>query len=254
MIRKTPIVILFALLIIASLSCTNPIASYFSTRTAVMETATATMWTPTPTFTPTSTPTNTPTFTPTLTPTPDFLYADDFSDPTSGWLVVGTSPVLRAYDQGGYRITVKEANYSGWSRLPNKKNYSDTKVEVDGTRIGGPDDNDFGVICRYQDSKNFYALEISSAGDALIYKYENDIFYGLSNDSFTAADGINPGSDTNQITAVCNGDTLELYANGNLVASATDSSFTDGQIALMAGNYTTPGADILFDNLFVRIP
>jgi hypothetical protein len=60
-------------LILSSLSCTNPITRYFSTQTAIMETATATMWTPTPTNTPTFTPTFTPTETPTytLTPTPD---------------------------------------------------------------------------------------------------------------------------------------------------------------------------------------
>jgi hypothetical protein len=71
--RKTPLVFVFAMFVIASLSCTNPITRYFSTQTAVMETATATMWTPTPTNTPTSTPTPTPTQTPTstLTPTPD---------------------------------------------------------------------------------------------------------------------------------------------------------------------------------------
>jgi hypothetical protein len=54
----------------ASMACTNPITSYFSTQTAVMQTATATMWTPTPTNTPTITPTPTSTYTPTNTPSP----------------------------------------------------------------------------------------------------------------------------------------------------------------------------------------
>jgi hypothetical protein len=80
-------------LFLASISCTNPIARYFSTRTAVMETATATMWTPTPTNTPTSTPTSTPTKTPTntLTPTPDNRFyekggAIEYSYiPPTGW-------------------------------------------------------------------------------------------------------------------------------------------------------------------------
>jgi hypothetical protein len=58
------------ILLIASLACSNPITDYFSTQTAVMQTATATMWTPTPTNTPTITPTPTSTFTPTVTPSP----------------------------------------------------------------------------------------------------------------------------------------------------------------------------------------
>ena len=70
--KKAILAVMFVLYA-ASMACTNPIASYFSTRTAVMETATATMWTPTPTNTPTATPTPTATATPTntLTPTPD---------------------------------------------------------------------------------------------------------------------------------------------------------------------------------------
>ena len=57
--KKTVLGVAFVLLL-ASMACTNPIAGYFSTRTTVMETATATMWTPTPTQTPTRTLTPTP--------------------------------------------------------------------------------------------------------------------------------------------------------------------------------------------------
>jgi hypothetical protein len=212
------------------------------------------MWTPTPTNTPTSTPTNTPTFTPTFTPTPDFLYADDFSDSSSGWQVTNTSNVLRAYYQGGYRINIKVANIYAWSNPKPAKIFSDLRIEVDATKLAGPEQNDFGVLCRYQNGDNFYGLEISSEGLALIYKQDNGQYVGLSSAQFEAADGINPGESLNKIVGVCNGDTLELYVNDNLVASTTDSTFTEGQIGLLVGNFDTPGADILFDNLFVRNP
>jgi hypothetical protein len=58
------------LLWIASLACANPVQDYFQTQTAVLGTATATLWTPTPTDMPTPTRTFTPTVTPTHTPTP----------------------------------------------------------------------------------------------------------------------------------------------------------------------------------------
>jgi hypothetical protein len=67
--KKAVLAVVF-LLFLASMACNNPITSYFSTRTAVMETATATMWTPTPTNTPTPTITATPTKTKTPTHTP----------------------------------------------------------------------------------------------------------------------------------------------------------------------------------------
>jgi hypothetical protein len=254
MVRKTPLVILLGMLVIASLSCTNPIASYFSTQTAVMETATATMWTPTPTNTPTSTPTNTPTFTPTFTPTPDFLYADDFSDPSSGWPTIDSANVSKGYSQGGYHIHTKIANIDAWSNPKPRKSYTDTRVEVDATMIGGPEENNFGIICRYQDSNNFYGFVIVSSGYALIYKEEAGKFSPLSSDKFEPVDGINSGQELNKLAAVCNGDSLELYANDNLVASATDSGLTKGEVGLLVGNFDVSGADILFDNFFVRNP
>ena len=88
------------MLLAALIACdSNPIMLYLLTRTAMMQTATATMWTPTPTdtptptFTPTNTLTNTPTNTPTntITPTPDPRYYEtegrvDFSYiPPKGW-------------------------------------------------------------------------------------------------------------------------------------------------------------------------
>ncbi len=112
--RKTPFVFAFAMLVIGSLSCTNPIARYYSTRTAVMETATATMWTPTPTNTPTPTPTLTPTQTPTdtLTPTPDNRFYEKGGDiefsyipPTNWRKSVGSSGLTQWEGKGTTLLT-----------------------------------------------------------------------------------------------------------------------------------------------------
>ncbi len=169
-------------------------------------------------------------------------------------MVGETSNGLQAYYQRGYRIKVKIANYLSWPPAPSGDYYTNLRIEVDATMIGGPEDNDFGVMCRYQDSENFYGLVIASDGYALIFKFEKGIYSGLSGARFEAVDGINSGQELNHIVAVCNGDSLELYVNDNLVASATDSSFSDGEIALVAGTSTVGGTDILFDNLFVRNP
>lgn len=116
MSSKKAIIAVGLVLFAASLACTNPISSYFSTQTAVMQTATATMWTPTPTNTPTNTPTSTPTNTPTetLTPTPDnrfyetngsvnFSYVppekwdEDTSQELTGWNYKNGAAILYFY-------------------------------------------------------------------------------------------------------------------------------------------------------------
>jgi hypothetical protein len=246
MVKKAPLLFIVMLFVLVSMSCTNPITMYLTTQTALMQTATAAMWTPTPTYTPTDTPTNTPTDTPTYTPTPEYLYYEDFEDEGSGWNVSETTSALREYYDGGYRIQIYDPEIFGWSLIPDGDSYTDIRIEVEATVLGGDEDGDFGVMCRYQDKNNFYAMEVTSSGYALIYKFEYGDYYPLSSDKWAEVDGVNP-DDMNKIVGICNGEDLELYVNDELVASASDSSFSDGEVAIVAGSL----ADVLFDNLFV---
>ncbi len=47
------------------------------------------------------------------------------------------------------------------------------------------------------------------------------------------------------------GNTYALYANGQLVASATDDEFTTGMVGLTIGSYQDPNGAVLFDNFVV---
>jgi len=180
------------------------------------------------------------------------LFFDDFSNSNSGWDQVHDTNVTD-YSNGGYRIYVDETNYDIWAN-PSKSFPGDVQIEVDATKTGGPDDNDFGVICRYQDTNNFYFLLISSDGYAAIGKYENGSQQLVSSDEMEQANGITPGAATNHLRAECIGSNLTLYANGNVVATAVDSSFSSGDVGLMAGTFSEAGTDILFDNFYVYKP
>lgn len=49
---------------------------------------------------------------------------------------------------------MKMTEYDAWANQ-SRSFPGDVRIEVDAAKIGGPDDNDFGVICRYQDIDNF---------------------------------------------------------------------------------------------------
>lgn len=183
----------------------------------------------------------------------NILFSDDFSSTNSSWDQFHGDDYVSDYANGGYRIYVKMTKYDAWAN-PSRSFPGDVRIEVDATKIGGPDDNDFGVICRYQDVDNFYYLLISSDGYAAIGKYEGGSQQLISSDNMQKVDGITPGAATNHIRADCIGSELKLYVNGNLVATATDSSFTSGDVGLMAGTFDTAGTDILFDNFYVYKP
>ena len=67
-------------------------------------------------------------------------------------------------------------------------------------------------------------------------------------------DGINQGASTNHIEGDCIGNTLTLYVNGTLLMTATDSSFSSGDVGLIAQAFSTGGVDMLFHNFLVTAP
>ncbi|HNB55026.1 MAG TPA: hypothetical protein PK530_23955, partial [Anaerolineales bacterium] len=208
--------------------------------------------TPTPTATETPVPTDTPTLEPTATLSV-VLFQDDFSDPNlAEWSQNRDTDGITDFEQGGYRIWVNKSDWIFWSN-PGLI-FNDVIVEVDATKLAGPDSNEFGIICRYVDADNFYFLTITSDGYYSMSKYLNGEYYALSDETFVATDYVNTGAAMNHIRADCIGNTLSIYINGQFVASATDSEFASGDVGLMAGSYNTAGADILFDNFVVTQP
>jgi hypothetical protein len=69
--------------------------------------------------------------------------------------------------------------------------------------------------------------------------------------NWTPSDKIHAGMERNQLRAVCLGDYLAFYINGEFVGDTTDSTFESGQVALLASAATRLGAVIEFDDLKV---
>lgn len=187
------------------------------------------------------------------TPDEGNLFQDDFSDKSCGWEdIFRDEDGISDYDQGGFRLQVQQEQYDYWAN-PNL-NLSDVVIEVDARRLGGPEDNLFGLICRYVDNQNFYFLIVASDGYYVIGKSVNGEYEYLDAEFMEETDAVLGGEATNHIRADCAGTTLRLYANGNLLKEVNDATFTSGDIGLIAGTFDTPGADILFDNIVVRAP
>lgn len=189
----------------------------------------------------------------TTAPLPEgVLFQDDFSNTSSGWDRVRVDDGMTDYYNGAYRIQVNTTDTDVWANPG--LSFTDVRVEVDATKIGGPDDNDFGVICRYKDENNFYFGIISSDGYYGIVKVKDGSQNLLGMSELPYSDAIKQGATTNRIRLDCVGSTLTLYANGTLLTSQSDSEFTSGDVGLLAGTYSTPGTDITFDNFQVLKP
>ena len=184
---------------------------------------------------------------------PNVLFEDDFSNVDSGWdRSTYTGLGLTDYENGGYRIQVIAENSYVFANP--SRNFSDVSITVEATKIGGDDDNEFGVICRQANLENFYAATISSDGFYSFVALKDDSLQFLNMENMLPAPAINQGDATNTIRLDCIGSKLTLYVNGEFVGETVDDSLSSGDVGLYAGTFSIPGTDILFDNMVVREP
>lgn len=180
------------------------------------------------------------------------LFQDDFSDTSSGWDQISTDDGSTDYENGYYRIFVSTDSMDIWANPG--LNFTDVVVEVDATKAGGSDDNDFGVICRYQNIENFYFFITSSDGYFVIGKVVDGEQLLIEAEQMNPSDAINQGASTNHIQADCIGSRLVLHVNGTEIAKVQDVTFSNGDVGLIAGTFDHAGTDIHFDNFMVTKP
>ncbi len=182
-------------------------------------------------------------------PVADSLFVDDFSDTGSGWDREQYDGGSTDYLDGQYQILVTDSEADYWANPG--LDFTDVRVETLATKAGGPDDNDFGLICRYQDAGNFYYFVISSDGYAGVLKVNDRETTALGTGKLEPSAAIRQGSATNLLAAECVGSTLRLYVNDELVVEVVDPDFARGDVGLIAGTFATPGVDIRFDDFRV---
>ncbi|MEJ5201676.1 MAG: hypothetical protein WHV66_05525 [Anaerolineales bacterium] len=186
-------------------------------------------------------------------PVDKVLFFDDFSNPNSGWDTWSDGTSLVAYQDGMLRIRVDQPQYDYWSR-PGKY-YENVILSVDALKVDGPDDNDFGLICRYKDRNNFYAFLIGSDGYAGIVKIKDGHHQVLGTDTMQFSEVVKRGTGAvNQLRAGCVGSTLMFAVNGQDILRVEDTDFLAGEVGVIAGSFGTPGVEIYFDNFVAEKP
>jgi len=193
------------------------------------------------------------------TATASILFQDDFSNPNSGWNKETGADETTNYDHGQYLIAVQQPSVDVWAEPG--LDLTDVALQVQTQLAGGPVDNEFGVMCRYQrggDGKNsFYFFLISSDGYYALGKVSKDVRTILSpaQGSPQPSKAIQPQTEAiNQLDATCQGSHMALSVNGTAVGDFNDGELTRGDIGLIAGTYDEGGVMIHFDNLVARRP
>ncbi len=180
------------------------------------------------------------------------LFFDDFSEVKSGWDRFSGEIGTTDYKNKTYQISINEPNTDLFANP--YKLFKDTIIEVKAARKSGPVNNSYGVICRFQDEKNFYSAQVSSDGYAGIFRMKDGVYKLLGQDTMIAVPSILGGSAVNTIHFECIGRSLALAVNGDPVDAREDKSFENGDVGLIAGAFEEAGVIIAFDDFSVTQP
>jgi hypothetical protein len=180
------------------------------------------------------------------------FYNTGFSNPTSGWDRIQDTDGMTDFIDGKYRIVVNTPNTDIWSN-PGRK-FGDVVIQVVAAKVGGTNDNDYGVICRYVDAENFYFFVISSDGYYGIGKVKGGKHFLVNREEMLPSENINQGEGINVIRADCLDSSLSLFVNGKLLDTQEDAEFITGDVGLLAGTFSEPGVEVEFDDFSVRVP
>lgn len=180
------------------------------------------------------------------------LFNDTFPSPESGWTTWNQDGSYVIYQADGLRFYVDKPNLDLYSKPG--YGFADVRIEAEVIKIGGPDNNSYGIICRMQNEKNYYAFVISSDGYAGIIRVQEGVYELINSDSLEFAASINQGKSINYLVATCKGNQLSFDINGVNQFLIEDDRFMSGDVGLIAGSFEDPGVEIFFDNFTVFQP
>ena len=144
----------------------------------------------------------------------NILFEDDFSDANSGWHVVSPENVEWKYQDGGYRIAVKEGGRSVWSKNERIGQLDDFVFEVDARWQATPSPNSlYGIVFRMLDEDNLYRFYVMVGGwygiDKKVGGTQSTLRY------LTDSPHIQKGTATNRLKVACKGPEISVYVNNN---------------------------------------
>ncbi|MBN1431134.1 MAG: immune inhibitor A [Anaerolineae bacterium] len=179
------------------------------------------------------------------------LFQDDFENPCSSFYAFILPEYAQGYQDGKYEIEINQENTMLWGNAGQE--LSDVVIEVDTVQVKSTKDSTTGLICRFQDSANYYDLSISNNGSFAIGAFTDGRYIYLL--EWTESDAINVGDGAvNHLSAICNGKEISLSVNGVFLGSVKDSKWRRGDIGFSAGTFEEKGMKVSFDNLVVTRP
>ncbi len=185
----------------------------------------------------------------------DVIYADGFVPGEMGnWVIEGDNAGQTAVINEQLVIDLVDNNIMQFTTLPDVT-FDDFILEVDARLLEGDLGSSYGVLFRMQDTTRFYRFEITGDGLYMVERRDGDAGWTRFVDRWTESPAIKQGlGSVNRLRVEAVGQTISLYVNDSPIYQFNDTAYSSGTIALDAGTFVQPKAQVAFDNLVVRRP
>jgi hypothetical protein len=203
--------------------------------------------TPTPTPSPTATGTLSPTATGTPTARPSPLYADDFSNPDSGWPQDNGPDSRMGYLDGEYQILIRRTYFNPVTPPMFECLNCEFSVEA---RFASPIYGAYGIAFDIAGSADFFLFMANGQQQYSLFRISAGQWEALVD--WTTTSVLKEGQSPNRLQIVHLSSSIALYANAQHLATLSLPAF-EGSIraGLTATAYGETDVDARFDNFLV---
>lgn len=190
--------------------------------------------------------------------TADSLFVDSFDGGNlCEWRQFDAAGVSAEIESGVHRLTVGNSGQVTWSTP--ERMFDDVEIVATARQVSGPNNNAYGLICRYVDDENFYLFLISGDGYYAVARYasgQSQVVYltGDAPDFYQPSSAIVTGVAENRLRVICAGDRLMFFVNGEQVADVQDTTHPAGDIGIAAATFEAEALTIEFDDIAVTAP
>jgi Domain of Unknown Function (DUF1080) len=153
-----------------------------------------------------------------------------------------------SFTAGAYHIKLGQTNYYGWC-IAEQPSFSNFAFQVQMTILKG---DGGGILFRSAGKQGkYYAFSVGEDGSYELTLYYDESFTGQQKiqDGTSAAIKTGPNA-TNIVTVVAKGGNIYLYVNKQSIVSIYDTTYSTGQIGLVAEEESEP-TDVAFQNVEV---
>lgn len=136
-----------------------------------------------------------------------------------------------------------------------EQTFSDFILEVEVTQLAGSLESTYGIMFRMQSPLEFYRFDITGNGHFTVGRHNANGAWTHFVEDWPLSGFLRQGyNQTNLLRVLADGETIAVYANGELLHQFSDPGYPEGNIALAGGTFGQPGLSVSFDNLVIQRP